>query len=56
MPMKPVRTFCTVSRRPHGAARTADTARTPQLPLALPLRRRLVPVGWREQQDFGWGR
>ena len=31
------------------AARTADTARTPQLPLTLPLRRRLVPVGWREQ-------
>jgi hypothetical protein len=32
------------SRRPHGAARAADSARTPQLPLTLPLRRRLVPV------------
>ena len=30
------------------AARAANTARSPQLPLALPLRRRLAPVGWRE--------
>jgi hypothetical protein len=35
----------------RGAARAADTARTPQLPLTLPLRRRLMPVGWREQRD-----
>ena len=35
-----VRTFCTVSRRPAGAARAADSARSPSLPLALPLRRR----------------
>jgi hypothetical protein len=35
-----VRTFCTSSRRPHGAARAAYSARTPQLPLTLPLRRR----------------
>jgi hypothetical protein len=46
----PVRTSYTVSRRPHGAARAADTARTPQLPLTLPLRRRLMPVDWRERQ------
>jgi hypothetical protein len=33
-----VRTFCTFSRRPHGAARAAATAPWPSLPLALPLR------------------
>jgi hypothetical protein len=38
-----------------GAARAADAARTPQLPLTLPLRRRLVPVGWREQQGESGG-
>ena len=32
------------------AARAADTTRSPQLPLALPQRRRLAPVGWREKQ------
>jgi hypothetical protein len=47
-PASPVKAFCTSSRRPHGAARAADSARAPQLPLMLPLRRRLVPVGWRE--------
>jgi len=30
------------------AARAANSARSPQLPLALPQRRRLTPVGWRE--------
>jgi len=35
------------------AARAADSARTPQLPLTLPLRRRLVPVGWREGHSSG---
>jgi hypothetical protein len=33
-----VRSFCTVSRRPHGAARAADSAARPALPLTLPLR------------------
>ena len=32
--------FFTSSRRPHGAARAVDSARTPSLPLALPLWRR----------------
>ncbi len=32
------------------AARAANSARSPQLPLALPLRRRLAPVGWRKKQ------
>ena len=32
------------------AARAANTARTPQLPLALPQRRRKTPVGWREKK------
>ena len=32
------------------AARAVDAARTPPLPLALPLRRRLAPVGWRDKQ------
>lgn len=40
---------------PDGAARAADAARTPSLPLPLPLRRRLVPVGWRESET-GRGR
>ena len=31
------------------AARAANSARSPQLPLALPLRRRLAPVGWRKK-------
>ena len=31
------------------AARAADSARSPLLPLALPQRRRLAPVGWREK-------
>ena len=30
------------------AARAADSARSPLLPLALPQRRRKTPVGWRE--------
>ena len=38
------------------AARAANTARTPQLPLALPLRRRQTPVGWREKACSVWGR
>ena len=33
-----MRTFCTVSRRPHGAARAADSAPRPSLSLALTLR------------------
>ena len=49
----PVRTSCTGSRRPHWAARAADSARTPQLPLTLPLRRRLEPVGWRGDLMLG---
>ena len=32
------------------AARAANTVRSPQLPLALPQRRRLTPVGWREKR------
>ncbi len=35
------------------AARAADSARTPQLPLTLPLRRRLEPAGWRETKNSG---
>jgi hypothetical protein len=31
------------------AARAADSARSPLLPLALPQRRRKMPVGWREE-------
>jgi hypothetical protein len=31
------------------AARAANSARSPLLPLALPQRRRLTPVGWREE-------
>ena len=31
------------------AARAANSARSPLLPLALPQRRRLAPVGWREK-------
>ncbi len=31
------------------AAHAANTARSPQLPLTLPQRRRLAPVGWREK-------
>jgi len=38
------------------AARAANPARTPQLPLALPLRRRLAPVGWRENSKHFLGR
>ena len=41
---------CTSSRRPGRAARAADSARSPLLPLPLPQRRRLAPVGWREKQ------
>ena len=33
---------------PHGAARVADSAARPTLPLTLPLRPGLTPVGWRE--------
>jgi len=36
----------TAARR---AARAANSARSPLLPLALPQRRRLAPVGWREK-------
>jgi len=35
------------------AARAAATARSPPLPLALPLRRRQTPVGWRESIKLG---
>ena len=38
------------------AARAADSARSPLLPLALPQRRRLTPVGWREKQKMDTGR
>ena len=34
------------------AARAANTARSPLLPLALPQRRRLAPVGWREKHKI----
>ena len=33
------------------AARAADSARSPLLPLALPHRRRLAQVGWREKPE-----
>jgi hypothetical protein len=33
------------------AARAANSARSPLLPLALPQRRRLTPVGWREKTE-----
>ena len=49
-----MRTFCTVSRRPGRAARAANSARSPLLPLAFPQRRRKTPVGWRERREtFG---
>jgi hypothetical protein len=35
------------------AARAADSARSPLLPLALPQPRRLTPVGWREEHASG---
>jgi hypothetical protein len=46
--------FCTVSRRPQGAARAADSAARPSLPLPLPLRpAKTAPVGWREETREG---
>jgi hypothetical protein len=42
--------FLYVFKAARRAARAADTARSPQLPLALPQRRRLAPVGWRESE------
>ena len=36
------------------AARAANSARSPLLPLALPQRRRLAPVGWREKRRKLW--
>jgi hypothetical protein len=33
------------------AARAANSARSPLLPLALPQQRRLTPVGWREKAE-----
>jgi hypothetical protein len=44
-----VRTSCTVSRRPRGAARAADSDGSAGLPPAWPL----TPVGWRERQRPG---
>ena len=38
------------------AARAAASARSPQLPLALPQRRRPTPVGWRGQRSMDTGR
>ena len=38
------------------AARAANSARTPLLSLALPQRRRLTPVGWRERRSTDAGR
>ena len=48
-----VRTFCTVSRRPHGAARAAASA--PRLSLSLPLSRRRANAGRlaRRRETFG---
>ena len=47
-----VRTSCTGSRRPRGAARAADSAARPSLPLPLPLRpAKTTPVGWREEDQ-----
>ena len=51
-----MRTFCTVFKAARRAARAADSARTPLLPLALPQRRRLTPVGWREKRSTDTGR
>jgi hypothetical protein len=48
-----VRTSCTTSRRPRGAARAADTAPWPSLSLPLRSGRGPVPVGWREGHSFG---
>jgi len=45
----PVKTSCTSFKAARRAARAANMARTPQLPLALPQRRRLTPVGRREK-------
>ena len=44
--------FLYVFKAARRAARAADSARTPLLPLALPQRRRLTPVGWREEQSI----
>jgi hypothetical protein len=51
--LRVVTTFSTASRRPGRAARAAATARTPSLPLALPLRRRPRGAGWREKHKTG---
>ena len=51
----PVRTSCTVSRRPRGAARAADSAGSAALPLRSRAGWPLTPVGWREGQGRGRG-
>ena len=43
--------FLYVFKAARRAARAADSARSPLLPLALPQRRRLTPVGWREKHE-----
>ena len=48
-----VRTSCTVSRRPQGAARAADSGRRSRAPASLPRSWPLTPVGWRERQRRG---
>jgi hypothetical protein len=51
-----VRTFCTVSRRPRGAARAANSARSPLLPLALPQRRRRRRSAGAKEKSIDAGR
>jgi hypothetical protein len=48
--------FLYVFKAARRAARAADSARSPLLPLALPQRRRRTPVGWREQRGTDTGR
>ena len=50
---RPVRTSCTGSRRPPGAARAADTAGAAGLPLTLPPGCASTPVSWRESNNSG---
>jgi hypothetical protein len=48
--------FLYVVKAARRAARAADSARSPLLPLALPQRRRKTPVDWREREARNAGR
>ena len=56
VPPLPCENFLYGFKAARRAARAANTARSPQLPLALPQRRRKTPVGWREKRSTDTGR